>query len=94
MPSPYFDAEKVGAHITVATAEEMAGLKLQKIPHLETTVPFSIIHFSQVHLENSLLGSEMYMLTIESPTIYEVRTTLGLPPKIKGYDFHITIGVK
>lgn len=92
-PPPYFDTEKVGAHITVATAEEMASLKFPKIPYLGTTIPFSIINFSQVQLENSILGSEMYMLTIESPKINEIRTALELPPKIKGYDFHITIGV-
>ena len=92
-PPPYFDTEKVGAHITVATAEEMASLKLPKVPYLGAPIPFSIINFSQVQLENSILGSEMYMLTVESPQINEIRKALGLTPKIKGYDFHITIGV-
>jgi hypothetical protein len=92
-PPPYFDTEKVGAHITVATAEEMASLKFPNAPYLGATIPFSIINLSLVQLENSLLGSEIYILTVESPKINEIRTTLELPPKINGYDFHITIGV-
>ncbi|MBI5346890.1 MAG: hypothetical protein HZB76_07105 [Chlamydiae bacterium] len=35
-----------------------------------------------------------HVLTIDSPKIMEIRKSLGLPPKIKGYDFHITVAVK
>lgn len=92
-PPPYFDKDKVGAHITVAMPDEIAGLKFPAVPSLGQKISFTIVNFAQVQLENSILGKEIYMFTIKSPQIEEIRTKLGLTPKIKGYDFHITIAV-
>lgn len=92
-PPPYFAKDKVGAHITVATPDEMAGLEFPVIPSLGQKISFTIVNFAHVQLENSVLGREIYMFTIKSPQIEEIRTKLGLTPKIKGYDFHITIAV-
>lgn len=93
-PPPYFEAAKVGAHITVATAQEMADRGYPMSRYLGQSIPFSIDSLCQVELENSQLGSKLYMLKIESPTIAEIRQHLGLSPKIRGYDFHITVAVE
>lgn len=92
-PPPYFQEGKVGAHITVATVQEMAGKK-EVIPYLRQKVFFSIMHLEKVDLENGLLGSKVaYLLTVQSSQIAEIRKKLGLADKIQGYDFHITIAV-
>ncbi|MBI5346690.1 MAG: hypothetical protein HZB76_06080 [Chlamydiae bacterium] len=93
-PPPYFNQDKVGAHITVATTKEITDLNFPNVPYLGESIPFSIVNFSHVQLGNSSLGSEAYELIIDSPQIMEIRKKLGLSPKIKGYDFHITVAVK
>lgn len=91
---PYFGEGKVGAHITVATREEIAQRGFPPIPHLGEQIPFSIVHFAKVLLaENSPLGTEAYLFLIEAPMLEEIRAQLGLSPKIKDYEFHITVAV-
>ena len=92
-PPPYFENGKIGAHITVANAEEMENIMPSKIPYLGKNIAFSILNLDKVELKNSKLGSEVYRLSIESAQITEIRKGLGLSPKIKGYSFHITIAV-
>ena len=92
-PPPYFDKGKIGAHISVAYSEEMESIRPSKIPYLGKKVFFSIRNLEKVELQNSKLGSEVYFLTVESPQIAEIRSSLDLPPKIKSYGFHITIAV-
>ena len=92
-PPPYFGRGKVGAHITVATAREIANRNFPVVASLGEKIPFSIVHFSKVHLENSLIGSTVYMLIIEAPRILQIRAALGLPLTIGEDYFHITIAV-
>jgi hypothetical protein len=92
-PPPYFEQGKIGAHITVAMPFEMKAWK-GKIPCLGEKVPFSILHLEKVDLQGSVLQSKtVYMLSVESSQIAEIRKKLDLSPKINDYDFHITIGV-
>ena len=92
-PPPYFKKGKIGAHITVVTAREMKDLNFPKVPFLGEKISFSIQSLEKVSLENSEIGSEAYLLLIDSPKILEIRKKLSLPLKIKAVDFHITIGV-
>lgn len=93
-PPPYFAPDQVGAHITVATAQEISQAGFPTTPYLGQSIPFSILNLSKVKIENNTLGSEIYLLTVESTTITKIRSTLSLPPKIQDYDFHITVGVE
>jgi len=92
-PPPYFEKDKIGAHISVAYSKEIKNVKPAKIPYLGEKVSFSIGNLKKVELQNSNLGSEVYFLTIESPQITEIRKSLGLSPTIKGNALHITIAV-
>jgi hypothetical protein len=91
---PYFENDKIGAHITVATMQEIKKLNYPKINDLGKIIHFTIENISKVKLENSYLGSEIYYLKINSSKIEEIRKNLELPAKINDYDFHITIGIK
>ena len=92
-PPPYFAKGKVGAHITVAMPNEMKAWK-KEVPFIGKKVSFSILRLEKVDLQNSILQAKtVYMLSIESPQIAEIRKKLGLPLKVQGYDFHITIAV-
>ena len=94
-PPPYFSDGKIGAHITVASAQEIEKLGRPSIPHLGESIPFTILSFAYVRLEKCSMGSEIYLLEVEAPMIEEIRTSLGLPlTMIPDGKYHITIGVK
>ncbi len=89
---PYFGEGLVGAHITVATAEEMKSMKEFAIPCLGKSISFSLVRLEKLEAE-TLVGSVVYFLIVDSPQISKIRKSLGLSPKINGYDFHVTIAV-
>jgi hypothetical protein len=91
-PPPYFAAGLVGAHITVATAEEMAAINFPKVLQLGKWISFELVSLARVEVEQSLIGKEIYCFTVASQQLIEIRAELGLPEN--PYDFHITIGVK
>lgn len=92
-PPPYFKEGFVGAHITVALESELRSLKV-KVPFLGQKISFLVLDISEVSLENSSLKADKaYLITIKSSQIEEIRKELGLPPKIKNHEFHITIGI-
>ncbi len=95
-PPPYFTPDKAGAHITVASAEEMALLKTPRIPSLGKMISFTIVNLTSAIVEKSRLGSnlEIYMLMVNSPQLEEIRKELNLPPLSGGFNFHITVGIK
>lgn len=89
---PYFGEGLVGAHITVATAEEMGSMKEAAISYLGKSISFSLVRLERLEAE-TLVGSVVYCLIVDSPQISEIRKSLGLSPKLNGYDFHVTIAV-
>ncbi|MBX9922797.1 MAG: hypothetical protein K2Y01_01675 [Rhabdochlamydiaceae bacterium] len=92
-PPPYFGEGKVGAHITVAMGSEIGNRK-DPIPYLGQKIAFSILRLEKVDLQESVLEAKtVYLLSVESSQIAEIRKKLGLSSKIRGHDFHITIAV-
>jgi hypothetical protein len=91
-PPPYFSKGKVGAHITVATVDEMR--KVQKpVPLLGQKIAFSIEEVKEVSLKRSEIGEKAYILEVESPAVADLRKEMGLSLKPGGHELHITIGV-
>lgn len=91
-PPPYFAEGLVGAHITVATADEMAAIRFPPVPNLGQTIAFEIVSLDHLELEDSWIGKEICCFTVRSPQLEKIRIELGLPPI--QYDFHVTIGVR
>ncbi len=90
---PYFEANyNAGAHVSVILAsEEHTPLN----PDLfEEEIPFELTGCYFVEPENWLEMETVWFLTIDAPRLSEIRTTLGLSPKILDHEFHITIAVK
>ncbi|MBS0604602.1 MAG: hypothetical protein JSS60_06140 [Verrucomicrobia bacterium] len=89
----YFGQGKVGAHITVIDADESKGRAL-KLPPMGTMIPFKIVNFSSVDVTNEHGSKRIYMFTVEAPELEKIRLVNGLPPKVRGFDFHITAAIQ
>ena len=89
----YFGKSMVGAHITVIDKTESQGKKL-KLPPMGTIIPFEIMQFSSVDITNDYGTKRVYMFTVDAAELEKIRLDNGLPPKARGLDFHITVGVE
>lgn len=85
----YFNKYLIGAHITVIYTEEN---KLISSDHLGEKHNFQIKDLIQMHINSKIY----YALSVESPSLLELRRKHGLPDKLnfKGHKvgLHITIG--
>ena len=89
----YFGQGMVGAHITVIDAEESKGKRLI-LPAMGTMISFEIVSFSSIDISNEHGFKRLYMLLVKAPELEKIRADNGLPPKIRGYDFHITVAIE
>jgi hypothetical protein len=92
-PPPYFGEGKVGAHISVIDAEESKGKRLY-LPQLGKPIEFKIVNFASVDVDNENGNRRVYYFTVEAPELARIRKANGLPPKIRGFDFHITAAIE
>ena len=90
---PYFGAGKVGAHISVIDAVESQNKSID-LPQLGKTIEFKITNFASVDVENGHGKRRIYFFRVEAPELARIRKTNGLSPKIRGFDFHITVAIE
>jgi len=84
---PFFRTGKSpGAHISVFYKQERIHPK-----ELGRTFHFNI---KKVEIVQPNKWDEFAILKVESPELEQLREKYGLSPKLKGHDFHITIGKK
>lgn len=84
---PYFRNRKApGAHISVFNENEH--IKPQEIGQYFN---FTIKEIKIVNLSN---GVSYAVLEVESPELEKLREKYGLPPKLLGHDFHISLAKK
>jgi hypothetical protein len=89
----FFGQGAVGAHITVIEANEIQGRKM-KLPPSGTVFSFKITGFVSVDVANEHGSKRIYMYLIDAPELAQIRTDNGLPPKVRGHDFHITAAIE
>lgn len=91
---PYFISPKAyGAHISVIYPHEVDTLN-QVIPELGTMLPFTITGCYATTPENLPTVSRIWFLTILSPLLSDIRTSLKLSPLPDGQSFHITLALE
>lgn len=91
----YFDGEdRVGAHITVMTVQEVAEYHVSEIKELNQQFPFEVLSLSVVELDGRSDIACVWILDVQAPLLDELRMHYGLPPKShEGVHFHITLAV-
>lgn len=77
----------IGAHISVFDESEMCTPK-----ELGQTFSFSIKNIRSFTLSTRDGLKKLWAIGIDAPELEALRQNYGLLPKLKGYDFHITLG--
>lgn len=90
---PYFGkAYSQGAHISVFYKDETKKYGIEKIDECGQEICFTLKSCEIVHpLLRLQEMDEVYVIVVDAPELNRIRSKYGVP---KGYDFHITIGVK
>lgn len=90
---PYFGSpELVGAHITVASAEEAAEYGVKEIEEEGQIIRFTPKVCQVVHPPKWEGIEKACCVLVEAPELDAIRKKYGFPKR--PYDFHITIGIK
>jgi hypothetical protein len=80
-------ARSVGAHISVFDEKENV------VPvELGTPVSFQVTEVRSFPLHTRDGSKKLWVIAVESPQLENLRIRYGCLPKIKGHDFHITLG--
>lgn len=79
---------KVGAHISVMYKREAQ--ESGPIEEIGKTYPFRIKDFKYVKSK----GKTFAIIAVDAPELEQLREQYGLPPKLLGHEFHITIAEK
>jgi hypothetical protein len=90
---PYFGPGRVGAHITVMDADETQGKNLD-LPQLGKSIAFTIVNFASVDVVDENGSRRIYLFHVDAPELAQIRKANGLPPKVRGFDFHITVATQ
>ena len=80
--------KRMGAHISVMYEDEMIGHEIWNLEEAGQWFTFEVKELRYV----SRGGSRLWFLAVDAPALQRLRTHHGLKPKLKGHDFHITIG--
>lgn len=81
--------KKIGAHISVFYEDEMIGKEIWNLEEAGEWFTFDVKQVRYVQLSNE---RKLWLLVADSPALQRLRTRYGLKPKLKGHDFHITLG--
>jgi hypothetical protein len=84
-------SKDVGAHITIMKKDESEGKDIKEIGE---EFEFYLTGLESVKPDGWEEVKKVYFLTVDSEQIEKLRTKYKLPPKIKGHNFHITVGVE
>lgn len=79
---------KMGAHISVMYEDELIGNEIWNFEEAGDWFAFTVKELRYVHRGSKRL----WLLAVDCPALQLLREHYGLRPKLKGHDFHITLG--
>jgi hypothetical protein len=89
---PYFESPRLGgAHISVMYKNETKEYGIKDLQECGEVICFTPKECRIVRTPGWKESDEVYIIVVDAPELNRIREKYGLP---KGYDFHITIGVK
>lgn len=89
----YTNKNGIGPHISVIYETEMTN-GIWKINELNKEFNFSIIELRTVPLKQDKSIKKLWLLAVAAPELERLRESYGLSAKLKGHDYHITIGTQ
>lgn len=93
-PRHYTSKKGIGAHISVMYENEQILNEIWEIKELGQEYTFSVMELRTVKINRNNKMKKLWILAVAAPDLEELRLSYGLTPKLKGHDFHITIGAQ
>lgn len=95
VPLSYYTGKKgIGAHISVMYENEQIENEIWEIRELGCEFTFTVMELRTVKLIKDGRMKKLWLIAVDAPGLESLRQSYGLPPKIKGHDFHITLGTQ
>lgn len=91
-PRHYTSKKGIGAHISVMYENEQILNEIWEIQELGQEFTFSVLELRTVKLTKDNKLKKLWLLAVNAPELEKLREGYGLSSKLKGHDFHITIG--
>jgi hypothetical protein len=85
--SHYTRKKGIGAHISVILEDERIWNDIWEVKELGQEFTFTVMELRTVKQ-----AKKLWLLAVDAPDLENLRESYGLSPKLKGHDFHITIG--
>ncbi len=93
-PSHYKSKKGIGAHISVMYENEQILNEIWEIKELGQEFTFTVMELRTVKLNKSNKMQKLWLIAVDAPDLEKLRESYGLPCKLQGHDFHITIGTQ
>ena len=84
--------KKMGAHLSVIHEDEMIGREIWHLAEAGERFTFEVKELRYVDRKTAHGESRLWLLAVDAPALQRLRMQYGLKPKLKGHDFHITLG--
>lgn len=93
-PRHYTSKKGIGAHISVMYENEQIENEIWEIKELGQEYEFSVMELRTVKLSRDNKIKKLWLLAVAAPELEKLRESYGLPSKLKGHDFHITLATQ
>lgn len=93
-PRHYTSKKGIGAHISVMYENEQILNEIWEIEELGQEFTFTVMELRTIKLNKDNKVKKLWLLAVVAPELEKLRESYGLPSKLKGHDFHITIGTQ
>lgn len=93
-PRHYLSKKGIGAHISVMYENEQIEHEIWEIKELGQEYTFAVMQLRTVKLNKDNKMKKLWLIAVDAPELEKLRMSYGLSPKLKGHDFHITIGTQ
>lgn len=84
--------KSMGAHISIIDENEMVSKEIWHLQEAGEWFTFEVKELRYFERVSSDGVKRTWLLAVESPGLENLRKRYGLKPKMKGHDFHITLG--
>lgn len=93
-PHHYTNNTGIGAHISVMYEDELIHNEIWEIAELGQQFTFTVEDLRTVKCSKEGKTQKFWILVVDAPQLEQLRIGYGLSSKLKGHDFHITIGTQ
>jgi hypothetical protein len=86
--------KSTGAHITTLLEDEMIGQGIWDFKEAGEWIEFQVKEVRYIERKSAKGKTRLWLLAVDAPGLERLRTHYGLKSKVKGHDFHITLGTE